>query len=523
MVQDAAAAAAEERDAVTSAAGARDDISSTRRSDTNQHTRYEAFDVALETHEVSDDNGNDVTASCHNPAHRHRPDDLEQPPAAAHHRYHPRPPQHLRLVPLAILVFYNVSGGPFGIEATVRAGGNFFAIMGFLILPFVWSVPEALVTAELGSAFPEASGTVAWVEEAFGHNAGLIAGYLSWVAGATDNAIYPVLFLEYVTSTLSTTTDVVEKEMHDLHRFLIVSATALILAGINFTGLEIVGTASVVVAIVAMSPFVIMCILGVPKIDPTKWLETPDPNETAAELFDDDAELLPGPLPLMGLGGVFWRGFTNNLFWNLNSFDSAASFAGEVREVSTTYPRGIFLGTFLVVVCYLFPLLVATGATDSEQNEWVDGHMATVAVQIAGPWLGGWVLFSAGVSNLALFEAEMSADAWQLMGMSERGYLPKIISTRSRFGTPTYGILIGTLVIVFMSVADFSQLVEMLNFNYAISLLIEYAAFVKLRYTRRDGKVPVLICLVFCPLEEVCCQGKPLLRLFSHTIVHNLS
>ena len=296
-------------------------------------------------------------------------------------------PKHLSLVPLAILTFYNVSGGPFGIEASVRAGGNFFALLGFLILPFVWSVPEAAVTAELGSAYPEASGGVAWVEEAFGQKAGLMAGYLGWVAGATDNAIYPVLFLEYITSVLSSTNDDFEKELHGLHRFLIVSGTAVVLAGVNYLGLEIVGTASVVVAILAMSPFVIMCILGLPQIDPSKWLQRPE-DAPPEELFDDDAELLPGPLPLMGLGGVFWRGFLNNLFWNLNSFDSAASFAGEVRDVSTTYPRGIFLGTVLVVVCYLFPLLVATGATESTQEEWVDGHMATVAVQIAGPWLG---------------------------------------------------------------------------------------------------------------------------------------
>mmetsp|Transcript_13029 Transcript_13029/g.18202 ORF Transcript_13029/g.18202 Transcript_13029/m.18202 type:complete len:96 (+) Transcript_13029:213-500(+) len=30
------------------------------------------------------------------------------------------------------------------------------------------SVPESLITAELGSTFPEASGSVAWIEKAFG-------------------------------------------------------------------------------------------------------------------------------------------------------------------------------------------------------------------------------------------------------------------------------------------------------------------------------------------------------------------
>lgn len=396
-------------------------------------------------------------------------------------------PKHLSLLPLAILTFYNVSGGPFGIEASVRAGGNFCALLGFLIGPLVWSVPEAAVTAELGSAYPEASGGVAWVEEAFGQKVGLMAGYLGWVAGATDNAIYPVLFLEYVTSVLASTNDDFEKDLHGIRRFLIVSGTAVVLAGVNYLGLEIVGNATVVVAVLAMSPFLVMCTLGIPQIDPTRWLQRPE-DEPPEELFDDDAELEPGPLPLVVLGGVFWRGLLNNLFWNLNSYDSAASFAGEVRDVSTTFPRGIFLGLVITTVGYLLPLLVATGATDSTQEEWVDGNMATVAVQIAGPWLGGWVVFSAGISNLALFEAEMSADAWQLMGMAERGYLPKVLAARSKFNTPKYGIAIGLLVIIAMSVADFSQLVEMLNFNYALSLLLEYVAFVKLRFTRPDGK-----------------------------------
>ena len=44
-----------------------------------------------------------------------------------------------------------------------------------------------MITAELGSAFPEASGGVAWVEEAFGHAAGFFAGYLGWISGATDS------------------------------------------------------------------------------------------------------------------------------------------------------------------------------------------------------------------------------------------------------------------------------------------------------------------------------------------------
>ena len=98
-------------------------------------------------------------------------------------------PRSLGMIPFAIIIFYSVSGGPFGIEESVRSAGAFYSILGFIIAPFVFSLPEALMTAELGSAYPEASGGVAWVEEAFGSPAGWMAGYLGWVAGATDSKL----------------------------------------------------------------------------------------------------------------------------------------------------------------------------------------------------------------------------------------------------------------------------------------------------------------------------------------------
>lgn len=52
-----------------------------------------------------------------------------------------------------------VCGGPFGIEDIVRAGGPKFALLGFMLL-LVWAIPEALITAELSTAFPGSSGSV---------------------------------------------------------------------------------------------------------------------------------------------------------------------------------------------------------------------------------------------------------------------------------------------------------------------------------------------------------------------------
>jgi len=392
----------------------------------------------------------------------------------------------LKLWPLAVLVFYNVSGGPFGIEPSIRAGGNFYAILGFVVFPLIWSVPEALVTAELGSAFQDPSAGVAWVEEAFGETMGSLCGYLAWVSGATDNAIYPTLFIEYVSSVAGWD----EEDFGGWSRYGSIALLTIILAMLNYTGLEIVGNASLVVCIIAMSPFIVMMIMGAHQIDVSRWFQMPEAPEDGAELFDDDFQTSPGPLPLLSLGGILWRPYLNNLFWNLNSFDSAGSFSGETDCVNRTYPRGIFIGLVMCVLGYLMPLLVAVGATDYKQEDWVDGHLGAVAVDIGGKWLGGWMIFAAGISNLALFEAEMSSDAFQLMGMAERGYLPKILTTRSKYGTPTAGIIFNTIVVVAFASADFGQLLELLNSVYALSLLMEYGAFVKLRLHRKELKRP---------------------------------
>ena len=84
------------------------------------------------------------------------------------------------------------------LQDAVKAAGPRLAILGFVLLPFVWSIPEALVCAELATAFPENSGYVVWVESAFGPFFGFLEGLFSWVSGVTDNTLYPIMFVKYL-------------------------------------------------------------------------------------------------------------------------------------------------------------------------------------------------------------------------------------------------------------------------------------------------------------------------------------
>jgi len=405
----------------------------------------------------------------------------ETPSKERHHR-------GIGTIQLGVIVFFAVSGGPFGIEEAVASGGVFFSLIAFAILPWIISLPEALVTAELGSTYTEASGTVAWVEEAFENYPYLafLQGCLAWTSGATDNAIYPVLFWEYARQLLGND----EEEGDSLLRFIYLSGTCLILAYINYRGLEAVGDMSITICVLAMSPFLVFIVVGFNQIQPSRWLQTANSignNSTMDNIVDENES--------WDISGVMWGPFLNNLFWNLNSYDSAASFAGEVKDPGRAFPKAMFLSVGFVALAYLLPLLVATGCSSAGREEWVDGYLATIVADVVGPWCGAWVVIAAGLSNLAMFQSEMSSDAYQIMGMAERGFLPQIFSRKSsKYGTPIYGIMLGVGVILLMNMSSsLTHLIEMLNFNYALSLLLAFMAFLKLRISKPELHRPYRI------------------------------
>uniref|UniRef100_A0A7C8ZX48 Amino acid permease/ SLC12A domain-containing protein n=1 Tax=Opuntia streptacantha TaxID=393608 RepID=A0A7C8ZX48_OPUST len=107
-------------------------------------------------------------------------------------------PKKLALLPLVFLIYFEVAGGPYGAEPSVKAAGPLFAILGFLVFPFIWSIPEALITAELATTFPGNGGFVIWAHKAFGPFWGSLMGSWKFLSGVINLASYPVLCIEYL-------------------------------------------------------------------------------------------------------------------------------------------------------------------------------------------------------------------------------------------------------------------------------------------------------------------------------------
>ena len=109
-----------------------------------------------------------------------------------------KPNSKMRLLPLVPATYFMVAGGPYGLEYILGDVGYGRAFLLLLLIPLVWSLPTALMVGELAAALPQEGGYYCWVRRALGPFWGFQEAWLSLAASVFDMAIYPVIFVLYL-------------------------------------------------------------------------------------------------------------------------------------------------------------------------------------------------------------------------------------------------------------------------------------------------------------------------------------
>jgi amino acid transporter len=380
----------------------------------------------------------------------------------------------LSLTGLVALTFFCVAGGAFGVEDGIAAGGPLVVLLMILILPWLWSLPTALMTAELSTAMPEDGGYVVWVEKAFGRFWGFQEGWLSWLCSFADNALYPIMFLDYLAYMAG--------DISPQQRWLLGTAVIGMITGLNVRGIRVVGVSSVIFTIFVLAPFAVMVVLGVPQIQPTVWLTK--------------------------TGTLDWALLLSIVLWNTCGWDNAGCCAGEVDKPTRNYPRAMTVTVLLVTFTYLLPVAVGV-SIDTNWADWREGHFPKIAAQIGGSWLGIWLTIAALVSAAGLFNALLCTSSRVSYSMAARDMLPRPLATlHSRYATPWIAIGVNSIGVACLIPFSFQELIQIDMFLYALALTLEFAALVWLRIKRPDmprpyrvpGGVPGAIALSIPPV-----------------------
>ncbi len=107
-------------------------------------------------------------------------------------------PGKLRTLHLVAVIFFTVSGGPYGLESLFAYVGNHGALLLLLITPLLWDVPHYPHGARTQQPHARHRRLLSMGQTPPSAFAGpFFEGWWTWLYTFCDLAIYPVLFVTY--------------------------------------------------------------------------------------------------------------------------------------------------------------------------------------------------------------------------------------------------------------------------------------------------------------------------------------
>jgi len=354
---------------------------------------------------------------------------------------------------LVFILYFTTSGGPFTTETLVSQVGPGLALLLLVAIPLVWSLPEALIVAELASMMPEEGGYYRWVQRAFGNFWAFQNGWITWMYSLVDMALYPIVFNQYLRfffPALAGTT-----------KWLVALAVIWGATAINLRGVVRVGWASIVAGMFIVATFLGLALASLPHVTHTPWLPF----------------VAPGERPMSGLA----VGLSIAL-WNYIGWDNASTVQGEVKDASRTYPRALAFALPLVTLGYLIPLVATLAASD--WRAWTEGGWPQIAIMSTGaigPTLAVLISVAGMASQLSLFNALLLAYSRIPFVLASDGLLPTALAKTDARGTPRNAVLAAAVVYSVFVLIPFGQLLIADVLLYSFALMLEFGALIALR------------------------------------------
>jgi amino acid transporter len=382
----------------------------------------------------------------------------------------------LRPAALTAVIFFSVSGGPYGLEPVINLVGGQNALLLVLITPLVWAVPVILMVLELNGMMPRNGGYYQWVKAGLGPMWGFFEGWWTWLYMFVDLAIYPVLFVEYASYFIP--------ELSGF-RYGIYLAIIWTCAGLNLLGILPVGRSSVAFGSAVIIPFVVLFIAAF-----------------RHGISVHAAGLMPGTgspaIPAVGMGLL-------TVMWNYLGWDNSSTFAEEVDRPVRSYLVSIAWAFGLILATYALSILAAM-QTELDPATLEREGFPSLGLQIGGKSLAGLLAAGGMASALGLFVSNLLSVSRLPKAISDDGFLPSILRrVDSQRGTPNVSIIACAIVVSVMVLWHFEDLLIMDVVLYSSALFLEFFALISFRRRQPEAKRPFRIPLPPAGLVAMTC------------------
>ena len=386
------------------------------------------------------------------------------------------PPRFLRPAALTAVIFFCVSGGPYGLEPVINLVGGRNALLLVLVTPVLWAVPVILMVLELNSMMPRTGGYYQWVKYGLSPMWGFFEGWWTWLYLFVDLAIYPVLFVEYTTFFFPEVSG---------FRYGICLAVIWICAGLNLLGILPVGRSSIGLGTAVLFPFIVLFVSGF-----RHGISVAPASAVAGSG--------PAGISAFGMGLI-------TVMWNYLGWDNSSTFAEEVDRPVRSYLVSIACAFGLILFTYTFSIVLALQAGVDPASFERDGFPA-LGLQIGGSSLAGLLAAGGMASALGLFVSNLLSVSRLPKAMSDDGLLPSVLrKVDVRHGTPSVSIIACAIIVSGMVLWNFEDLLIIDVALYGCALFLEFSALISLRRRQPGSTRPFRIPLSPAGLAVMTC------------------
>lgn len=368
---------------------------------------------------------------------------------------------------------------------TFSAAYGFALVFFYLVAAMSFFIPTALVSAELGSTWPNRGGIYVWVREAFGKKWSLFVIWINWIY----NVIwYPtIMALIAGTFTYFFNPKLAENPIYMSVAILILFWGATL---INCLGMKASSIFSTLGALIGtIFPMILIALLGL------IWLFTDHLSQIQFNIHD----FFPHSSQTSNLA------FLTNVLFGLLGLEMTATHAAEMKNPTKDYPKSLLLSCIIILLTIILSSLAIAIVVPNKDLSLVTGVMQAFAIFANAyglPWLTpliAWCIILGGLSGVG---AWIIGPTKGLLVASQDKSLPSFLSKVNRHDVPINILIVQALIVSFLCLlfifmptinSSFWLLSAMTAQLALIGYVILFAAALKLFYKRpefRHFKIP---------------------------------
>ncbi len=378
----------------------------------------------------------------------------------------------------------------------------------WIITAIFFFLPYGLLSAELGSTYPDDGGITSWVQRAFGDFWGVMEGWMYWINVAfwmpavfTAFAGWTVLALSFLGI--------------ELPIFVEASLAVIMCWVISYIGIKGIDLSVKVASAMAYLKMGILILLGVLGI--AYGIKNGFANDFSATAW------IPELADVINFSD---GGYFGVIVYNLLGFELIGSIGSSIEDPQHTVPKMTIIAGIAIVAIYCFGSFGVLSAIPADAIDEVDGFVYALQelCTVLGP-IGNVVFYIVLFGAILTLVANMIT--WTL-GANE-SFMAADLDKRSKFlgkRHPKYDTPVNLYIVdgavasglcilnycltgdandVFWALFSFSSIVFMLCY------VIEFAAAIKLKFTDNTprvyavpgGKVGMVICALLCEASVI--------------------